>query len=387
MFNRFTHHLPHYFHQPLTRTLEALYTAVGLQDFALAMMMLFEPVFLYQLGYSVSQIAGFYALVYVFYIILVPLGGKFVARYSPPRAIAVSTIFLVLYYVTLLGIESFPVLFWFVPILFAMQKTLYWPGYHADFIAASKDGERGREFAMLYSLTTVMYIVGPAIGGVLITWFGFPALFLIGALIIFFSSLPLLFVPVNHTRTSFSYRTSMTLPFQAAHRRTTVAYLGFGEQLLLNYIWPIYLAITFKTLERLGGLAALATLVTALVTLYLGKLFDRGHWHRVLRGGALISAVNWFIRLFITSTGQVFGSAVIGQIGQNLTWVTSSDVAYERAIKENNPIGRSILLEQGLSYGKILAALLVFIFGQMFDPFVVAFIVGSAFSLLYLRFR
>lgn len=384
---RLTDHLPHYFRQPLGRPLSALYFFIALQDFALAMMIIFEPVFLYRHGYSISRIAFFYAVVYLLYIVLIPLGGKFVGRFGPPRAIAISTLFLVGYYLTLMSIPQAPVLMWIAPIFFALQKSLFWPGFHTDFIRVSKAGDRGREFSGLYSLSTVMYIIGPVIGGLVITWFGYTTLFSLGAAIILTASLPLLFTPVPPIRETPSYRQLFTLPWNRWHRRTTVAYFGFGESLLHVYIWPVYLSISFATIERLGGLATLATLLTAVVTLSIGQFFDRGQWRFTLRSGAGLAFLAWFTRPWLTTVPTVFGSAVAGQISQNVTWVTSSDVAYDRALQEHNDIGRGILLEQGLSFGKALAALLLAGLALVWPPFTVTFILGAGFSLLYFLFR
>lgn len=382
-----TDHLPHYFRQPLGRPLSALYFFIAMQDFAMAMMILFEPVFLYRHGYSIPRIAIYYALVYFLYVLLIPLGGKFVGRFGPPRAIALSTVFLAGYYLALMSIPQTPPLFWLAPAFFALQKCLFWPGFHTDFIRVSKAGDRGREFSGLYSLTTVMYIIGPVTGGLIITWFGYSVLFTLGALIILAASIPLLYVPVPPIRETLTYRQLFLLPWSRLHRRTTMAYFGFGEALLHVYIWPIYLSISFATVERLGGLATLATLLTAVVTLGIGQFFDRGQWRATLRTGAGLSFLTWLTRPWLTTVPTVFTSAVSGQISENLSWVTASDVAYDRALKENNDIGRSILLEQGLSIGKVLAALLLALLAAFWPPFTVTFILGAAFSLLYFVFR
>ncbi|MEK7631250.1 MAG: MFS transporter [Patescibacteria group bacterium] len=384
---RLIDHFPHYLHKSLGRPLGALYIFVALQEFALAMMILFEPVFLYRQGYSVSRIAFFYVTVYLLYIVLIPFGGKFVGRFGPPRAIALSTLFLVGYYVTLMLTPNLPFMMWVAPIFFALQKTFYWPGFHTDFIRASKSGERGREFSGLYALSSIMYIIGPVIGGLVITSFGYTTLFTIGAVVIFIASLPLLFTPVPPIRETQSYRELFKLPWSHWHRRTTLSYFGFGESLLHVYIWPIYLSISFVTIERLGGLMTLATLFTAFVTLIIGKYFDRGKWRFTLRAGAGLALLTWLTRPWIHTVPAVFSSAVAGQLSQNISWVTSSDVAYERALQEKNDIGRSILLEQGLSFGKVLAGLLLAGLALVYPPFTVAFILGAGFTLFYFLFR
>ena len=379
--------LPHYLDQPLSQQLSALYFFIALQDFAQAMVMLFEPVYLHHLGYSIGHIGLFYALVYAVYIFLIPLGGLLVNRFGPSRSIAVSTIFLVGYYLALVSIPHFSALFVLAPILFALQKTLYWPGFHTDFIRASRTGERGREFSGLYAISMAMFVIGPVIGGLLVTWFGYTTLFMSGATIIFFASLPLLFVPVKPLVQKLRYRQLFSMPWSKKHRRTTLSYIGFGESLLQMYIWPIFLAAAFMTSARIGLILTLSTLVTALVTLMIGKSFDRGHWRKSLFGSAGLAFVNWVVRPFISGPIAIFGSAIVGQISQNTIWVTASDVSYARALDENDDIGRPMILEQGLAYGKVLAGVALALLASVLPPFSATFILGAIFSLMYFLFR
>ncbi len=387
MMNRLTHHLPHYFKHRLGRQLEELYITVGIQDFALAMMILFEPVYLFQLGYTISHIAWYYAIVYAAYILLIPIGGKVVSRYGPQRAIAVSTFFLVAYYISVLLISVSAPMFWVAPLLLALQKSFYWPGYHTDFIATSDQGDRGKEYAALYSVTTIMYIIGPIIGGVLINVLGFAALFIVGSLLIFVSNIPLLIDRPQSIAYRYSYWDAFRQPFTKRHRRSVLGYLGFGEGVLLMYIWPIFLYQTFKTVLDLGWLSALATLLTTLVTLAVGKLVDNGRWRMVWRAGGALAAVNWVTRLALNGIGAVFVSDTIGKVAENMTVVTSTDITYERAIAERDPLRRAMVYEQGLSFGKVLAATLLAIAAMFFPAFPAAFIIAGIFSLLFFIFK
>src|SRR5207247_1058254 len=152
----------------LSTQLEELYMSVAIMEFAVAAISLFEPIYLWTLGYRVPQIAFFYLIVYVAYYPLVPLGGKFVAKFGHERSILISTFFYVGYYVALISIRWHPSLFALAPILFALQKTFYWPAYHFDFIRFSAREERGREFSGLWSLSTMMAVLGPIAGGFLV---------------------------------------------------------------------------------------------------------------------------------------------------------------------------------------------------------------------------
>jgi len=75
MFKGFHLHLPHYFSKHPSRNLKELFWSVGLMDLGLAAVTLFEPIYLYTIGYSVTKIAIFYLLIYGAYFLLVPFIG------------------------------------------------------------------------------------------------------------------------------------------------------------------------------------------------------------------------------------------------------------------------------------------------------------------------
>lgn len=387
MFNPASHHFPSYFHKHLSKGLGGLYAAVSMLDFALAMVVLFEPVYLYKLGYTIQHILLYYVVVYALYYFLVPLGGKFVARFGPARSMALSSVMLIGYYASLLLVATRAEFFWVAPIFFALQKMWYWPAYHTDFILNSDQNERGKEFSGLWSLSTVMYIVGPILGGVIIQQSGFTVLFTVVMILILMSNLPLFLSPITYHGALSSYWKMFIQPFSKLHIRSTLAYFALGEELIMLTIWPIFIAITFVSYEKMGGAIAVATFITALVTLYIGKLIDNHKPIRTMRFGALASAIIWAFRPILNTVGMLFISDTLGRIAKNTTFVTLTTASYSKALQQHQVIERSVLYEQGFAIGKTFIATLIIILASFVSPFTAAFISASVMSLLYLLFR
>lgn len=368
----------------MSQQLRELYASVALLDFALAAVALFEPVYLYQLGYSLTAILLFYAMVYVTYFFIVPLGGKFVARFGPERSIAISSFFLIGYYIGLLALKQHGSFFWITPFLFAWQKTLYWPAYHTDFITTSDQGERGKEFSGLWSLSTVMNILGPLAGGAVIATFGFNPLFMAVIVVIAISNIPLFISPIKHTPETFSYWESFTMPFSRWHIRSTLAYLGFGEEFVMQFLWPVFIVLVVKSYFELGGLIALATLVTALATLYIGQIVDRNRQRQALDWGTITTALVWLARPFVRLVPSVFMSDTLGRIAKNTTFVAMTAISYERALQEKKVIYRGVFYEQGFALAKSLAPAAIIVLGLSMPTFTAAFVYAGIVSLLYM---
>ncbi len=383
IFRKFSHFTPHYFQKHLSRQLEELYASVAILDFALAAVALFEPVYIYQLGYSLQHVLLFFLMTYAAYFFTLPLGGKFVARFGPERSIALSTILLVGYYGGLMLLKSVDWMFWVTPFFLTLQKTFYWPAYHTDFILTSDQGQRGKEFSGLWSLSILMNIIGPLVGGIVVTTLGFPTLFLGVIAVIILSNIPLFVQPINHIPQPYSYWQSLIMPFQRRHIKTTLAYLGFGEEFVMQFVWPIFIVLVVKSYVEFGGLIALATLVTAFATLYIGKVVDRNQPRRALAWGTIVTAVVWLTRPFMKLVAPVLISDTLGRIAKNTTFVPMTAMTYERALQEKNIIPRAVFYEQGFALAKSLAPALIIVASLIMPTFTAAFIIAGVVSLLY----
>lgn len=378
-------HFPHYFKTKLPTQISELYAASALMDFAGSAIALFEPIWLWTLGYGIPQIMVFYLLVYVPYFFLAPLGGKFVARFGPEKSIAVSTGFLIAYFIGLMTIRDFHVLYYFVPLFFAAQKTFYWPAYHFDFMRNAVPAERGREFSGLWTVTTVMYVLGPVVGGLVVKFLDFRALFAGAAVVILLSSLPLFRRLSPPKPEKFSYWKSLVLPFRRRYQRQTLGYLGLGEELIGMTIWPIFILLIFGDLFNVGLLVGVSALITAFVTLAAGRWTDRHSPQRILHATGAIAAGLWLIRLLTRWPAAVFGLDTLGRSNHNTTFVTMTTLTYQRA-HDDDYSWHGVYYEQGFAIAKSLTAVLVIILAGLFDPFNAAWVAAAGLSLFYLLF-
>ncbi len=384
MFKHFPH-FPHYFRKHVPLQVEELFASSAIMDFAGAAITLFEPIYLWTLGYRVREIMGFYLIVYVAYFFLLPLGGKFVARYGHERSILISTIWLVLYFLALVGIRQNAQVFFVAPLLIALQKTFYWPAYHFDLMRFAVKEERASEFSALWSLTTLMYVLGPIAGGVVVKFFGFPQLFLGAALVILLSSAPHFLSRPIPKHEEYSYGKSFLLPFRRRYWRNTIGYLALGEELIQLTLWPIFISIILADLFGVGLIVGASALLTAIATLLIGKWTDRTSKHNVLASGGAVTAGVWLLRTLFRTTPLVFLLDTVGRLSHNTTFVSMTTMTYDRA-HEDDYSWHGVYYEQGFAIAKSLVALFVIVLASVADPFQGAFVLAGIVSLFYLVF-
>lgn len=382
MFKKFRLNIPHYFSKHPSRRLVELYWSVGIMDFALAAVTLFEPIFLYILGYKLYQIMLFYAAVYGLYIFILPIGGKIAGRFGYEHSIFYSQFFLIAYYISLFAISKYSFFIFIAPLFFAIQKCLYWPAYHADFAIFSQEKQRGREVSGVETLNMAMYIIGPLAGGIILERTGFGTLFLIVSLLFIISVIPLLKIREIRDKTSFEYGKVFERMIDKKYRRNFLAYLGFGEELIVLTIWPIFIYVAIKDYLEIGTLIAFATLVTSILVLYLGKISDKYKKHNILKTGSIIYAISWLIRGFMRNAWQIFSIDTLSRFSKEMVFVPVVCQTYENA-RKMEPLDYAVFFEQSLAIGKFLTALLLFFVFQFTTSWIIIFIIAGALALLY----
>ena len=93
-----------YFANHLSRPLKELYGGTAILTFATSAVAIFEPIYLYRVGVTLPGIFAFYLVVYIGYLLVLPLGAKVARMRGYEQAILFSSPFLILYYLSLAAI-------------------------------------------------------------------------------------------------------------------------------------------------------------------------------------------------------------------------------------------------------------------------------------------
>lgn len=350
-------HRPHYFSYHLNREVEEVYWHSALNSLALSMVFIFEPIYLYSLGYKLTQIMWFYVQVYVWYILLISFGAKFAGRFGYKHAIFVSNIFYVIYWLVLFSVKSHPALFFVAPLFFALQKSWFWPAYDADIALNSVKVQRGREVGVLFSLIQVAFIAGPFIGGFVSHSFGFLVLFILAAVVMLFSAYPLFRSPEIYSRHRFQLKNLWSVFRQ--HTSNFFGYFGYAEDLMVMSLWPIYMFIVIPSFFNVGLVSMIATLIGTVLMLYIGKVTDKSDKRRLIRLSSLWYGLTWLFRFLGKGLGGVLAFDGLTKTGKDVMNVPMLSLTFERAGKggPDYAIAYSVFYEFSLSVGKILTAL------------------------------
>ncbi len=382
----FTYFIQKYFANHLSRPLKELYASAAIFTFAVSAITIFEPIYLYRLGFSLRDIFLFYGAVYVGYLFALPIGAKTARAMGYEHAMFASSPFLIIYYLSLFAIPYNKV---FIPIAigaFIFQKIFFWPAYHADFARHGERAERGREITTMGLLLTVAGLAGPIVGGLVISAWGFKPLFIASAIIVLLSNIPMLTTPEKFVPVDFSYRAAWKRLWSVSFRQKFLAGISYTEDLLVMVAWPVFIFSVVPSFTKIGAIVSGASLLVAVLLLAVGRLTDERSRSKILRVGVILTVGSWIMRPLLVTPVGIFISDIFYKFSRSFVGIPLAASVYDRA-KETSVMETVIAYEMALSFGKALGAFAAAFVAVWFSaaPWVPLFVLAGVASMSYAK--
>jgi MFS family permease len=355
------HLVEHYVAPHPARELKTLFVSRLFLTFSASCVSLFQAVYLYRQGFSPALIIALYGAAYFLYLVGLPLTARICRRHGYEQTMLISAPFLIIHNLAFMLVPTQPV-YGAVLLVAGLTgyKLFYWPSFHACFATWCNTEEDGREISNLDALSTIVRVSGPAIGGGIIAWLGFPALFAFSTVLILISFAPLLRVPTIIMPQTFSYLGAWRRLFRRETWRTAVGSMALGMDVVMVAVWPVFVTVKIAGVAVIGALASLAEALNTLILLEAGRRTDesRGARSVMLKLGTAGAAVTFAIRGLLTNGLGVFGINLFYSLSTHLLAVPYTADVYEDA-KRGDVMERIVFMEMALNSGRVLLAVAV----------------------------
>lgn len=369
-----------------TRTeLKHLYQFSTIFSFAFSLIVIFEPIFLYQQHFPLWAIGVYYGLHYVLYIALLPFGGKFAGRFGLERSIAISLPLFVLYFLCLSAIPQYRFMVAVAIVLLTLHKIFYWPAFHAMMAEFGDGRNRGTELSWMTFIKYGVGIAGPLAGGVIAELFGFPILFLIASVLVLISAIPLLRTPDEYRRASFLYLEPWKVITSPKYRSSSIAMLGWGENLIDMVYWPLFLFILLGGTQKLGIYFSIALAVMTFVSFFIGDFTERYPRQRIVRAYLPFMVLGYLFRPLTVGHIRIVLTDTLSRVSFAGVMIPMMYELYGRA-KRGGSLRFGVSMEILIAIIKTITAFtlaLVFFFVAPYPAFVIAFILAAVLCLFY----
>ncbi|HPL93165.1 MAG TPA: hypothetical protein PLB38_02695 [bacterium] len=351
---------------------------------------LFSIVFVYQNLNGINGVLYYSLLAYGLMIITTPLGAFLMTKVGQKNAMILSMPFLFIHYLFLIKMPADP---WFYVHLsigaVVLFKAFYWIPFNVEFSNnGTKNGHSGSSVAALNSLSYLVAIVTPGLAGFILTYFDYTSLFSLALIISGFAMLPLLAMPDQKEKFTWTIPETYGQLFKKANRKMIFAYLADGaEGMVAVLIWPIFLFQLLKgNYLDLGILSTLIVLGSIVLQQFLGKLVDSKYRQRLLPIGAALYSLGWLMKMFVVNALQVFLVGVYHNIALVLLRTPFDAFMYETHADQGHYVDEyTVLHEIALAIGRVLMIAFLYFLLQIASlnlAFLAAAVVVLAFTAL-----
>lgn len=339
------HHLQiHQFGIGRSANLRWLYLNRVVRDLTNKLVYFFLPIFLFEVGQTHlaklidldSNKSGFLMIILYFLmarpinaVLLIPF-GKLISKTGHRQAMIQSYFIRALGFVFLYLSIKQPGWIVLAAALDGVQCALFWPSYQTTLSKQTNSETMGKNLGMLQFLTQLVGALSPAIAGLIVLYLGFDALFLVGIVTSLICLITVLMLDQPHDRDKISFTEFTTW---AKERRYVKFALAVGSRYISDvvlFLWPLYLFILLKTVEKVGYLYTASLFISMVLTAVLTFKIDQIRSRKLFKvSGGLISII-WLIRLNLVSIWGIAFVDAFDRLASNFHWLFFDVTFYKR---------------------------------------------------------
>ncbi|WP_457668785.1 MFS transporter [Thiolapillus sp.] len=295
------------------------YRFLGLHSFLIGLFPFFIPVFLWRLGYGLSEISSFIALTGVGFVLTLWLWDR--AHKTLPLNFIIAASFLIeITLLALVFLEDQPGFLFLFALANGAYNCFFWITQRALFYETLDDTNTGKRFGNFQVVVVIVIKMGVLFGGLLLDKAGYLSVFLISALIgllglasFFLMSKPMELPAALRADPPLGLRE--LLRFQDAYGSRPVFFLDGPFLFLESYFWMISLfLLAHESFWKLGILVILLGLTFSALFYLIKNRIDHMPTRRIYRIAVTGYCLSWLMRATVDNRlglGWLFATLVL----------------------------------------------------------------------------
>jgi len=373
------HEIRHHHFRIKYTELNEIYIFNTLRSLAFSLIVIFIPIYLLVLGYSIQVVFSYYIFFYIVKAVTEFFSIYLIRFFGPKHIIAAAVPFMLVHFFMLqtLGKYNWPL--FLVAFFGAVAIGLYWQSYHYDFSRSKSKKKAGRDVSRSYFFIYLTAIAAPFIGGYLSDNFSIVITFWVVIFLLLLGSLALF-------KTKEKYIKKRKIDLKRIKikeiKRDMISYAGVGWEVGASMIvWPLFIYLILGNYQSVGAVTSISTL-GALATVYLiGKKSDKspGNKLKYIKYGSLFKSLIYLLKIFVvTSIGVYLINIIRSTVGAifSVGW----DSEYYLHADEQSRSEYIYIMETAVDLSRafmFLSLLIVSFFFSLETVLIIGFIFGS----------
>ncbi len=379
------HDETHLHHFLQNKEMNEMYISVFLMSLAQGLISIFVPIYLYSLNYSIVQILTYFFLVSLFFIILAPFLSKIIGKIGAKHSISLSIPFYIIYFLGLSILDSSPILFYVLPLLLAIRLIFYNIAYHLNYLEHEDSKNRSKEISVLMSMPLVASLLSPFFGGLIINIFDYSFLYVIGAILLSLSILPLFATKDKKENIKFKTKDLFKDIAKKENRNLSLSFMGYASATIIGIIiWPIFLTSLSISAKSIGIIMSSAAIITLILFLFIKEKEDIKTEEKEIKKRTILHTIGWIGRIFADSVFLAFLIDSYKKITFRLLSLPWTSYTYNIAKKRHDYFRFIVSREITFNLSRVLIIpILIWFFNIGFAPFTLSFILAAFLSTGY----
>lgn len=327
------------------------------QRFAETIASTFGPIFLYQIGFSVSEIFLVWTASYLMRFILRPFYLQVLLKIGLKKSIVLGSILYCGLFPILSQVEGIGLWLLAFVIYYAILDIVYWLPYHVYFALAGDSEKRGKQAGMRAIFVSILGIFAPIVGGASLHFQGFGATTLIGVLFFALAILPLRYINDIKIPPMVSPRDAL----KSISKRGLAAYACYGFfHKSYRTVWVLVLFFMFDNAFSTGVILSIAVILNVIISYIVGHSIDlQKNKKHYLLGGLLFAACVIGKVFFGYTAAVIILLDAIFLIGGSLYGPHEDVAVYNGSKQSGQALWFQFFAETGWDIGTGIAAILV----------------------------
>lgn len=357
----------------------SLFVSQSLRSMAVSLLSFFSAVYIYKQTASFIFVFGFFLVLYICQIIGTSLAENLSQRFGLKLQIFLGEILTGLTIGAFVASKNGLVFLLLASIFWGLSIGFFWFGRFGLLVKIGEKGEYGKALGLSSNIETAFLLVVPFLGGLLISQFGYPALFLFSFGFVLASLLNL--IPLQDQKTHRDTTLGEIGRLFLTHKRMVVIYASSGALDAFSIALVLYIFLNIKKEFVFGAFFSLSMIIVAFSDYLVCKFVDHQKKDRFVAGGAVLSSLVWLGRFFTSSIQGLFIFDVIGRITGGMVGYPLEVLSYEKAL-DGHSTGRAILFREiAIAGGGIIAVCFLIIFVALNLPLKAVFLLAAPVAL------
>ncbi len=270
------------------RHLNYLFIHLGLVNFGQILRLQISGVFFLERGFSLAAVC---------FIMGALIGLRFLLRtplvliphwFGCKPALVIGQFILALGFVCFAVSEQRSSLLWVGLVLMSAGEALYWHAYHTVFATLAEHGKFGRQLSGRTMFMNAGALCAPLATALLHQTGSWNLIYLLSAMALLLSLLPLLFLPEPCPARPLDIRTGLKVD-----KAGMKLFAGWGaSSAVMAVIWPMAIFLQLGTVEKFSWMLAVTIILSTFMTMFVARRIDLGHGLAVVAWGALAYAAS-----------------------------------------------------------------------------------------------